>query len=557
MRKRILLVLTAMLALSLFIAGCGGSKSAGEQNGTSSGNSGGGTSTNNNTGGTENKSGGTLVFGRGGDSVALDPAIITDGESIKVTKNIFDTLLDYKEGTTEVIPALADIPDVSADGLVYTFKLRQGVKFHDGTDFNADAVVFNFERWADPNNPYHYKDQSFDYYQGMFGGFKGDPGHVIKEVKALDENTVQISLNRKQGPFLQNIAMPPFAIASPTAIKKYGDKFLENPVGTGAFVFKEWKRNDQIVLEKNPNYWQEGLPKLDKLIYKSIPDNSARFTALQNGEIDMMDGLNPDDVNAVKGNTDLQLILRPSMNVGYLGFNVENGPLKNPKVRVALSHAVNKKGLISAFYGGMAEPAKNPMPPSIWGYDDEIQDYDYDLDKAKKLLAEAGYPDGFSIDFWAMPVPRPYMPDGMKIAEAIQADFAKIGVTTNIVTRDWAQYLKETKEGKQGLFLLGWTGDNGDPDNFLYVLLDKDNVNGSNASRYANDKLHDILIQAQSLTDQGERTKLYKQAQEIIHQDAPWVPLVHSTPGLAAKAGVKGFVASPTGSDKMTNVSLK
>jgi peptide/nickel transport system substrate-binding protein len=548
MKKGLLILLALVLSFSMVLAGCGGDKAAETPEATTP-------STETEEKKEETVEPKTLVFGRGGDSVALDPAVVTDGESIKVTKNIFDTLLDYEEGGTKVEPALAvELPEVSADGLVYTFKLREGVKFHDGTDFNAEAVVFNFERWA---NATEEQKSQFEYYSSMFGGFKGDEGHVIKEVKAVDANTVQFTLSRPQGPFLQNIAMPPFAIASPAALQKHGDKFLENPVGTGAFIFKEWKRNDTITLEKNPNYWLEGFPLVDTLIYRSIPDNSARFTALQSGDIDIMDGLNPQDATAVEGNSDLQLILRPSMNVGYLGFNVEREPFNKIEVRVALSHAVNKEGIIKAFFNGQAVPAKNPMPPSIWGYNDSIEDYPYDLAKAKQLLADAGYPDGFEMDLWAMPVPRPYMPDGMKVAEALKADFEKIGVKVNIVTMDWAQYLDETKQGKQDMYLLGWTGDNGDPDNFIYVLLDQDNAAGSNRSRYKNQELHDILIQAQTLSDISERTKLYEQAQVIIHDEAPWVPLVHSTPALAARANVKGFVASPTGSDKMTKVSVE
>jgi peptide/nickel transport system substrate-binding protein len=490
-----------------------------------------------------------LVFGRGGDAVSLDPAIVTDGESIKVTENIFDTLVDYGEQDTTIQPALAESWEVSEDGLTYTFKLRKGVKFHDGTDFNAEAVVYNFERWMNSHD-----EGKFAYYASMFGGFKGDEGHVIKEVKAVDEYTVQFTLNRPQAPFLKNIAMPPFAIASPEALEKHGDKFGENPVGTGPFVFKEWKRNDTITLEKNPNYWKEGYPKLDKVVFKVIPDNSARLNALLTGEIQLMDGMNPSDVEKVEANKDLQVFFRPSMNVGYLGFNVEKEPFNNKLVRQALSHAVNKKALIDAFYSGQAEPAKNPMPPVIEGYNDEIEDYPYDLEKAKQLLAEAGYPNGFETEFWAMPVPRPYMPNGQKVAEAIQADFAKIGVKTTIKTMEWATYLEKVQAGEAPMFLLGWTGDNGDADNFLYTLLDKDNIGSNNYSRYSNDQVHKLLIDAQSTPDQEKRNELYKQAQVIIHEDAPWVPLVHSTPALGGTANLKGFTPHPTGSDKLTTV---
>ncbi len=547
MRKGLTLLLAVLLIFSVTVTGCGSKQTTSDTNKEQQ------QATQQQPEAKEK----VLIFGRGGDSVALDPSIVTDGESLNVTKNIFDTLLDYEDGNTNVKPSLATEWTVSPDGLEYTFKLRKGVKFHDGTDFNADAVVFNFMRWLDPKNEYRFPEQSFDYFNDMFGGTLDQEGHVIAKVEAVDPYTVKFTLTRPQAPFIQNIAMSAFAIASPDAIKKYKEKFLENPVGTGPFMFVEWKRNDSITLKKNPNYWEAGKPYLDKLIFRAIPDNSARFTALQSGEIDLMDGLNPDDVKSVESNPELQLFKRPSMNVGYLGFNVEKPPFDNPKVRVALNYAVNKEGLIQAFYNGLATPAKNPMPPSIWGYNDKIQDYPYDLEKAKQLLAEAGYPNGFEAELWAMPVPRPYMPNGQKIAEALQADFAKIGVNVKIVTMEWATYLAETKTGKQGMFLLGWTGDNGDPDNFIYVLLDQDNIDGSNRSRFKNQEFHDLLIKAQTVNDKAERTKLYEQAQEIFHKEAPWVPLVHSTPVLAGKANVTGFNPHPTGSDKFTNVNLK
>ncbi|MHA7580089.1 ABC transporter substrate-binding protein [Paenibacillus vandeheii] len=495
----------------------------------------------------------TMIMGRGGDSVALDPAIVTDGESLKIGHQVFDSLLDYKEGGTEVVPGLAESWEISADGLKYDFKLKSGVKFHDGTDFNAEAVVFNFNRWSDPSSEYKFEGDSFDYYDSMFGP---EDGRVIKEVKAIDETTVEFILNQPQAPFLQNIAMTPFGIASPTAIREKKENFKSEPVGTGPFVFKEWKRNDSITLEKNPNYWKEGLPKLNKVIVRSIPDNTARFNALQNGEIDIMEDLNPDDLSILEGNSELQKIERPPFNVSYIGFNFKKKPFDNVKVRQALNHAVNKQGIIDAFFAGQAQPAVNPMPPTLWGYNDSIEDYAYDLEKAKALLAEAGYPDGLPdpVTFYAMPVSRPYMPDGKKVAEAIQADFEKIGVTVNIESPEWATYLDDAKAGeKDDIYMLGWTGDNGDPDNFLYTLLDKDAIPGNNRSFYVNEELHTLLTSAQKETDQDKRADLYKQAQVIIKEDAPWIPLVHTTPILAGKANLKDFVPSPLGTESYAN----
>ncbi|WP_226667562.1 ABC transporter substrate-binding protein [Metabacillus litoralis] len=492
----------------------------------------------------------TLVFGRGGDSTSLDPITTTEGETFKVTENIFETLVEYGEQDTTLHPGLAETWEVSDDALTYTLKLRQGVKFHDGTDFNAEAVVFNFERWMNGNA------DDFPYYT-MFGGFKGEEGHVIESITAEDEFTVKFVLNRPQAPFLKNLAMSPFGIASPAAVEEHGDKFRENPVGTGPFKFVEWKQNDRIVIEKNTDYWQEGLPKLNQVIFRVIPENSARLNALTNGEIDLMDGVNNSDEATVTSNDQLQLIERPSMNVGYLGFTTNRPPFDNKLVRQALNHAVDKKAIIDAFYGGKAEAAKNAMPPSVEGYNDDIEDYPYDLEKAKELLAEAGYEDGFEMDLWAMPVARPYMPEGMKVAEVIQASFSEIGVKAEIQSVDWATYLDKASKGEFDAYMLGWTGDNGDPDNFLYTLLDKDSIGSNNYSYYSNEKLHDVLIQAQTETDQAKRNELYKQAQEIIHDDAPWVPLVHSTPLLAGASDLINYLPHPTGSEALTNVEFK
>ncbi|MBO8171451.1 MAG: ABC transporter substrate-binding protein [Bacillaceae bacterium] len=553
MRKWLLVVLSVFLAMSMALVGCGSTEesSTPAESGQQEGNS----ETETGSTGENEGQGGTMVFGRGADSKSLDPSQVTDGESLAVTKNIFDTLLDYKGQTTQVEPALATEWENSEDGLTWTFKLREGVKFHDGTDFNADAVVFNFERWMDPEHPYH--QGNFPYYGYMFGGYKGDEGHIIEEVKKVDDYTVEFKLKRPLGPFLNNLAMSPFGIASPEAVKKYGDKFGENPVGTGPFVFKDWKKNDTITLEKNADYWMEGAPKLDRLIFKVIPDNSARLTALQSGEIDLMIGLNPDDVEAVESDSNLKLFKRPSMNVGYLAMNTEKEPFDNVQVRRAINMAINKQALIDAFYGGLGVPAKNPMPPSLWGYNDSIEDYEYNPEKAKELLAEAGYPNGFKTELWAMPNPRPYMPQPQKIAAAVQADLEKIGIDAEIITHEWTPYLEKTGKGEHTMAFLGWTGDNGDPDNFLYVLLDKDNAKGPDAGNiafYKSDELHELLIQAQQLSDQAERAELYMQAQEIIHEDAPWVPLVHSTPPLAGKATIQDFAPHPTGSDKFTHV---
>lgn len=530
MKKYLSFALIIMLSMSLLVTGCGSSNKPSEPAKA------------------PEKKEKVLVFARGGDSVGLDPANVTDGESFYVTRNIVDTLVDYEDDNTNLIPGLAKSwESKDKDGLVWVFHLREGVKFHDGTPFNAEAVKFNFDRWMFEDNQFRYEGEAFEYWGYMFGGYPG----IVKEVRAVSEFTVEIELTSPSAPFLNNLAMPCFGISSPEAIKKYGKDIFKNPVGTGPFKFVEWVKDDKVVLEKNPEYWGEA-PKLDKIIFRSIPDNSARLMELQSGTIDIMTGLSPEDVKLVEADPNLQVLLRPSMNVGYMAMHTGKKPFDNAKVRQAINHAIDKKALIEAFYAGLAEPAKNPLPPSLWGYNDSVQDYEYSVEKAKALLAEAGYPNGFKTKLWAMPVARPYMPQPKEIATALQQQLAAVGIEAEIVSMDWATYLEKGEFGEHELYLLGWTGDNGDPDNFLYVLLDKDNAkvgSAGNVAFYVNDKVHELLIAAQKETDQAKRAKLYEEAQAIIHQDAPWVPLVHSTPPIAAKKSVKNFIPHPTGGE--------
>lgn len=542
--KLFAIMLVLVMAAALVACGGGGDSTGGDNN--QSGDSG-----DTNEEATGSDSGGTLVFGRGGDSTSLDPSRTTEGEAFKVTKNVFETLLKFEDGGTAIEPGLAKSWEPAEDGLTYTFELEEGVKFHDGTDFNADAVVANFERWAAGDA------ELFPYYSSMFGGFKDDESHVIESVTAEGDYTVVFKLKRPQAPFLKNIAMDMFAIASPTAFEEQGnDDFERNPVGTGPFKFVEWKPNDSITIERFEDYWQDGLPKLDRVVFRSIPDNSARLNALLAGEVDLIDGINPSDGVTIEDNPELQLIERPSMNIGYLGLTVTREPFDNKLVRQAMNYAIDKQTIIDAFFEGRADIAVNPIPPSVSGYNDAIEGYEYDPEKAKELLAEAGYADGFEMELWAMPVPRPYMPDGAKVAEVMQKNLADVGITANIVSHEWATYLELASKGDADAFMLGWTGDNGDADNFIYVLLDEDNIGSNNYTYFKNDEMHDLLIEAQTEVDEEKRNELYKKAQEIVHEEAPWVPIAHSTPLLGATKSLTGLIPHPTGSDLLSNVEL-
>ena len=501
------------------------------------------------------KSGGTLVYGRGADSVSLDPINVTDGESIRVTHNIYETLLEY-DHNLELQPKLATDYNSSEDGLTWTFQLREGVKFHDGTDFNADAVVFNFERWMDPENPYHEGD--FPYYPFLYGGFKGDENHLIESVTATGEHKLEIVLKRKTAPFLSYLAISMFGIASPAAIEQYGAGISENPVGTGPFKFDEWNRNNTITLSKNEEYWMDGKPYLDQVIYQVIPENSARLNALQTGEIDIVDGMNASDTTIVEDTEGIELLKRPSFNIGYMAFNMEKEPFDDPLVRQAINMAIDKEEIVEAFYNGLADPATSPLPPSLWSHDESLEKYDYNVEEAKKLLAEAGYEDGFTTELHTMSNPRPYLPEPMKIAEAIQSDLAEIGITADIVSSEWATYLEDTKNGKHSMAMYGWTGVMADPDNFLYPNLSKTNaeVPAQNIAFYKSDEFTSLITEARETIDQDKRTELYQQAQQLFQEDSPWVMLAYTTPPLAQSDYVEDYNPHPMSNDLMTDVYL-
>lgn len=501
----------------------------------------------------EPKQGGTLVFGRGGDSVGLDPANRTDGESFNVTDHIYDSLVTFKQGSTEVIPNLATKWDISADGKTYTFHLVKNAKFHDDTPLNADAVVFSFKRQMDAKHEAYKFSGPYSYFTAM------GLDKLVKDVVKVDNDTVRFDLLKPNAPFISTLGMQAFAIVSPTAVLKYKADFSFHPVGSGPYKLKVWDKKQKIVLEANPGYWG-GKPHLKTIIFRAIPDNNTRLQEMMAGNLHVMDNPDSNHIKALedKLKTKVKFAKAPGFNIGYLALNNEKPPFNNVLVRRAIAHAINKQAIIDSVYNGYGTAAKNPMPPTIWGYNDSIKDYEYSPEKARALLKEAGLEKGFETDLWAMPVPRPYMPDGRKVAEVIQGDLAKIGIKVKIVSYDWGTYLDRTQQGEHSMALLGWTGDIGDPDNFLYVLLDKDNAvkPAQNISFYKSDRLHDILIKAQIESDVGVRTKLYMEAQKIIHEDAPMVPLAHSEVILPMSTSVQNLVLDPTGRRRFAEVWL-
>lgn len=511
----------------------------------------------------------TFIFGAQGEPVCLDASVITDGISQKVISQMIEGLVKYKGSTTEVVPVLAEKWTVSADGTVWTFTLRKNVKFHDGTPFDAAAVVWNFERWRFTNHPQHENmakaGQTFEYYEGQFNGF--DDKSIISKVEAVNPTTVRITLKSPQGPFLNNLAMFSFVLPSPKAVEQWGVESCKHPVGTGPFKFVEWKVGQEVILEANKDYWDKAnAPKVQRVFIRNIKDSSQRLAALKAGEIHGMEGVNPDDVKVVRADPNLQIILRPTNTTGYVAFNYKVKEFQDKRVRQAIAQAINKKGIVDALYGGLGLVAKEFQPPSLWGYNKDLKDFEYNPQRARDLLKDAGFPQGLKditwedgrkepLQFWYMPVSRPYYPNPKEIAEAMAADLAKAGITVQLQTTDWAVYLDKRKNGQLPLYMLGWTGDNGDPDNFVCYFFC--NPGASREGFYANQQLAEVLLQAQKLTDQPKRAELYRRAEQMIHDDVARIFIANNQPPLGFAKKVKGYVPNPTGVEFFNTVQVQ
>ncbi len=511
------------------------------------------------------KSGGTLVFGRGGDSVGLDPAYETDGNSFMICDNVFEALVAYADESTAIEPGLAESWDITPDGKTYTFHLRKGVIFHDGTPFDANAVVFSIGRMMKQRNVKFFgqgheipeQTRTPEYWVSM------EMDETVDSIEAVDAHTVVFHLKRVEAPFLANMGMDFADIISPTAFIKNPKEFLRQPVGTGPFRFVQWVKDDRIVLEKFNDYWDKtGGPYLDKVIFRAIPENSVRFLELKTGNINICQFPNPADIPMARSDKNLQLFSQPGMNVGYLSFNHTKEPWKsNVHLRRAIAHAINRKAIVDNIYQGLGQVAKNPIPPTMWGYNEDVPGFAYDPDLAKEELVKAGFPKGEGlgeITLWSMPVPRPYNPEGLKVGVAMISDLAKVGISARIVSYDWGTYLKKQREQPEDmdLFQLGWTGDNGDPDNFLAVLFDG-MASPSIRTQWHNQQYHDLMIKGKITIDQTERSNIYKQALQVIFDEVGTIAIAHSTVIWPATVNIMNFKLHPTASVRMKNVWMK
>lgn len=482
----------------------------------------------------------TLTIVMAQDAVGLDPQAVEDNSAGFVASCIFDELVEYKPGTTNVGPGLATRWTISKNGKVYTFFLRRGVKFQDGTGFNASTYVKDLDRLLNPNNPnYVLKIPGVQSFISFTYG-------LVKSYKATGPYTVQITLKQPFGPFLSSLAMVWSGVMSPTAVAKGGDKaVLEHPVGTGPYRFVEWVKNDHITLEANPSYWGPK-PKIQRIIFQVVPEGSVRVLKIERGEAQIDADVTTQDYQSVQHKSGITIYRQAGQTVNGIGMTVDVKPLSDVRVRQALNYAVDKQALARGIFNGLGTPMNSYLPPPVWSYNKSLTGYPYNPTRAKQLLAAAGYSKGFSIQLLAYANPRGYNSAGGQLAVAVQQYLKAVGVQANITTMDFGAFLNKIRSGSyHGMFMTGWSGDNGDPDDFLYELFASESIPVGNTVHLRDHALDTLLIKARQTTKKAARVKLYRQAQVLLNKDAPWIVGTYTTQVRLSTTNVHGFRLNP------------
>lgn len=494
--------------------------------------------------------GAAFVYGRGADAVSLDPMNQTDSESYAVIHQVFDSLLRYAPDGA-LLPALATaVPEPEEGGRQYTFELREDVRFHDGTPLDAEAVVFNFRRWRESDHPYHRgggpQSSKFAYYANLFGGF--DEESVISRVEAVGPRAVRFTLREPYGPFLPTLAGAQFGIASPTAIRQDVEGFWEHPVGTGPFALASWEHGNKITLHRNESWWgaREAGPgeRVNTVVLTSIPDSTARVAALVGGGLSAVNGIVPQDADALRETTGFTVVQHPQECFSYFAMNTRRAPFQNPLVRKAIAHAIDLPRIVEHFFGARAEVAGAPLYGISAFVDRSIRPHPYDPDLARRLLAEAGLPDGFRTSLWYMSTARPYLPDGKGVAQVVQANLAEVGITADLVTYELATYVERTGKGLHDIAMFGGTTigvDSYFPLNYWYASASATPESSSNLSFFQNPQVDALLAEARVTTDPEEQRALYATVQRIVHDEVPVLPIAYVSPPVALRSTFAGF----------------
>lgn len=480
---------------------------------------------------------GVLIVGQIAEPKALDPAAVTAVNDFRILMNVYDGLVRYRDGTLEVEPALATRWQISGDGTEYTFTLRDGVKFHDGSDFNAEAVKFNFDRMLDENHPYH---NTGPFPLSFFFS-------AVESTEVVDNMTVKFTLNAPYAPFLSNLAYPTGLIVSPAAVMKHGADFGRNPSGTGAFTFAEWRSNEAVVIEANPGYW-DGAPKLETVVFRPITDANTRTTEMLAGGIDLMVEVPPVSLSEFQGAA-YTVHEQAGPHVWFLILNAKEGPFADKRVRQAANYAINKEAIVNDVLEGTAEVAAGPTPPAFaWAYNRDLEPYPYDPAKARELISAAGA-DGAELTFYVTEGGSGML-DPVAMGTAIQADLEAVGFDVKIETYEWNTFLGEVNpglEGKADMAEMAWMTN--DPDTLPFLALRTaawPDQGGFNSGYYSNPQVDKLLEQARAATDQNERARLYKEMQTIVRDDAPWVFVANWKQNAVTSDRVANFSLQPS-----------
>jgi peptide/nickel transport system substrate-binding protein len=510
----------------------------------------------------------TFVFAASGDISGLDPAMANDGETFRVSRQIFEGLVGVEPGTADPAPGLAESWEQSEDGLSYTFQLKEGVTFHDGTDFNAEAVCFNFDRMN--NFTGVAASESLSYYWGkLMRGYADTGTSIYGGCEATSDTEAVITLTQPFAGFIPALSLPSFAIQSPAALEEYAadevggtaeapvlSEYAQgHPVGTGPFKFESWSPGESVELSAYEDYWGEQ-GAVQEIIFQVIGETTARRQALESGSIDGYDLVAPADLGALE-DAGFNLVNRDPFNILYLGINQQAPGLDDPNVRKAIAHAIDKEQLVAQVLPEGTQVAQEFMPPSVIGWNEDVTTYEYDPETAQALLAEAGYDEAnpLTIQFnYPVNVSRPYMPNPEQIYTNLASQLEAVGIVLEPVGEEWnPTYLDRIQGGADhGIHLLGWTGDYNDPDNFVGTFF----ASPGNEWGFTNDELTDALTEARGLATAEEQEAAYLAINEQIMEYLPGIPLAHPVPTLAFAERVTSYPASPVQDEVYNMIEL-